>query len=145
MHNISLHTVHTCVYEPTLLTRIRTAKHDYGLMQAHTAEINRKNEARSILWYTHSQVTYCRSKCVGSHNNTLDPDEYKKHGRRGDLSQSQLRLVPTGGGSGEPVPRSLSENKAAHPAKPLTAREHESASCSNSQARARLLQLEFSS
>ena len=35
---------------------------------------------------------------------------------------------------GEPVPRSLAENEAAHPAQPLTARERESASCSNSQA-----------
>ncbi|KAJ4974301.1 hypothetical protein NE237_007475 [Protea cynaroides] len=46
----------------------------------------------------------------------------------------ELRLAPPGGGSGEPVPRSLAENEAAHPAQPLTARERESASCSNSQA-----------
>lgn len=45
-----------------------------------------------------------------------------------------MRLAPPGGGSGEPVPRSLAENEAAHPAQPLTARERESASCSNSQA-----------
>ncbi|CAK9183955.1 unnamed protein product, partial [Ilex paraguariensis] len=45
---------------------------------------------------------------------------------------------PHGGGSGELVPPSLAENEAAHPAQPLTTRERESASCSNSQARARL-------
>lgn len=46
----------------------------------------------------------------------------------------ELRLTPPGGGSAEPVPRSLAENEAAHPAQPLTTRERESASCSNSQA-----------
>lgn len=45
-----------------------------------------------------------------------------------------MRLAPPGGGSGELVPPSLAENEAAHPAQPLTTRERESASCSNSQA-----------
>lgn len=40
---------------------------------------------------------------------------------------------------GGTVSHSLSKNKAAHLAQPLTARERKSAPCSNSQARAHLL------